>query len=380
MDKFNNLDFYSDISFVPCTLDEILQNMIFDYEAEYQRHTGQVKKVPQSSPEYVMLTTQAYRIYQVYEKIDFAAKQNFIKYASGAYLENLGAMVMVTRLKPKAAVTKVEFILSAAVGEIVTIKAGTRISPGDNIFFATTEDCYVPVGSTTAQAIVTCSTVGDIGNGYKVGSINILVDPVNYVKQAINIETSQGGADIEADDNLRMRIYMKPDSFSVAGPAKAYEYFAYEFSQNIIDCNVVTPVPGQVIIVIVLQSGEIPQTAFLDELAEFLEEKRPMTDKLEVIPPVAIEYDIKMSYYISNSNQNAAELIRKKSEQAVTDFIAWQKSRLGRDINPNELTRRLMDCGVKRVEVESPVHTQIEYNQLGVAKNVAINFGGFEDE
>lgn len=380
MDRLNSLDFFSDISFVPCTLEEILQSMILDYEQEYMRCTGQIKKVPRSSPEYVMLTTQAYRIYQVYEKIDFSAKQNFIKYASGTYLENLGAMVMVTRLKPKAAVTKVQFILSDAVNEIVTIKSGTRISPGDSIFFITTEDCYVQAGDTVVETVVTCNTVGSIGNGYKVGSINILVDPVNYVKQAINIETSQGGADIETDENLRMRIYMKPDSFSVAGPTQAYEYFAYEFSQNIMDCNVESPVPGQVIIVVVLQNGEIPQTAFLDELVDFLEAKRPMTDKLEVVSPAVIEYDIEVNYYIANSNRNTAELIRKKVEQAIDEFIYWQKSKLGRDINPNELTRKLMDCGIKRIEVATPLHTCIEYNQLGVANNIVVNFGGFEDE
>ena len=287
---------------------------------------------------------------------------------------------MVERLQPKSAITKVRFELSAVVSEIVVIPVGTRVTPGNNLFFATNEEHFIKAGELSCDAVVTCNKLGTIGNSYVVGSINILVDPINYVARAINLETSQGGADIETDDNLRMRIYMKPDSFSVAGPDNAYKYFAYEFSQNIQDCNVVSPVPGEVKVVVVLVNGEIPQTAFLSELVLFLENKRPLTDNLEVLAPEVVDYDLSITYYITNKNKVATEIIKNEVSVAVNKFIQWQKSKLGRDINPNELVRRVMECGIKRVEVALPTHTVLEYNQLAVAQNITLILGGYEDE
>lgn len=376
----DNLDFIPEISFIPTTLEQIIYNMIVEYESEYTRLTGKTRKIAPADPERIMLQTQAYRLYQTYELIDHTAKMNFLKYATGAYLDNLGAMVMVERLKPKAAICTVQFMLSAAVGEVVVIPIGTRISPGDSIFFATTVENYISIGETSIIATVVCGKVGTVGNEYATGSINVLVDPVNYVTKAINIERSQGGADLETDENLRMRIYLKPDSFSVAGPDDSYRYFAFEYSQQVADCNVHSPVPGDVIVVVILQGGEIPQAAFLSEVFAYLQNKRPLTDNLSVTAPSVVNYNLDITYYIANPNKNQAEIIKTNSLKAIDDFVNWQKTKLGRDVNPNELTRRLMDCGIKRVEISSPNFTVLQYNEIAIANEVSVNFGGFENE
>lgn len=376
----DKLDFLPDISFVPYSLEQMIDSMIAAYEEEHLKLSGKAQKVEISSPEHVMLQTQAYRLYQVYEQIDFCAKQNFIKYATGNYLENLGAMVMVKRLQPQSAVARVRFELSAAVDETITIPKGVRVSTGDSIFFETDSVCYVEAGATFADAIVSCTVTGTVGNNYKVGSINILADPVRYVTKAVNTEASQGGADLEDDDNLRMRIYLKPDSFSVAGPNEAYRYFAFEYSQNIVDCNVASPVPGEVVVVIMLKDGEIPTSAFLSGLFESLGDCRPLTDKLVVAAPEIVNYDLAAEYFISNSYKNQAEKIKANADLAVSEYIQWQKAKLGRDINPNELIRKLLDVGVKRVNITSPIYQPIEYNNVAIAADVSVGFGGFENE
>lgn len=374
------LDFIPDISFVPCSLDTLIDQMIAAYKSEYNKQTGERIAVELSSPERVTLQTMAYMIYQAFERLDFVGKQNFIKYAEGGYLENLGAMVMVTRLKPKAAMVRIQFNLSAPQPDVVTIPKGTRVSPGNNVFFSTLTETVIPAGDNGADAIAMCTKTGTVGNGFSAGSINILVDPVAYVKHAVSVETSQGGADIENDDSLRMRIYMKPSSFSVAGPIEAYRYFAHEFSQNILDCNVVSPVPGEVIMVVVLQGGEIPQSAFLAELTDFVEIKRPLTDKLTIKPPQPVTYDIDFTYYLPKDYRNGADYAEENIRIATDSFISWQKSKIGRDINPSELIRRLMETGIKRVDIAKPAHTVLEYDKLAVEGTVTMNFGGYEDE
>lgn len=376
----NDFNIAPEINFIPCSLEETIENMIINYEKEYEKLTGQTRNLQPAENERVILQSTAYMLYQAYCKIDYAAKMNFIKYAEGEYLENLGAMMMVKRLQPKAAITKVRFMLSDVVQETIVIKKGTRIASDNRVMFATTEECYINKGEKSVDTIVTCTQLGTIGNGILQGKIHLLVDPIKYVTSAVNLEVSQGGADLENDDNLRMRIYMKPDSFSVAGPKEAYMYFAFSYSQNIADCKVDTPSPGKVNLVVMLKNGELPASAFLDDMKDELEKVRPLTDQLEIFPPEIIKYNINIKYYLGNSLKSQVETINSNIEKAVNSFVKWQKASLGRDINSDELIRRLLEVGAKRVEIISPTYKKLLYNQVAIAQNVEYEFGGFEND
>lgn len=376
----NKLDYIPEISFVPCNLQQTVDNMIHNYETEYERITGVKKVVQPAEAERVLLQSTAYIIHQVYLKLDYAAKMNFLKYAEGAYLENLGAMMMVTRLQPSAAITKVRFRLSAVVDEMVIIKKGTRIASGNGIMFATNNECYIPPGQTSVDTIVVCTQAGLIGNGIPPGKIQLLVDPINYVTSAENLEVSQGGADLEDDENLRMRIYMKPDSFSVAGPVDAYRYFAFSYSQNVSDCRVINPSPGTVKLVVMLKDSVLPTDTFLTEMKDSLQQHRPLTDALVITKPTEAKYNIQLLYYLGNSLMSQAATINTKVAIAAQDYINWQKECIGRDINQNELVKRLLDVGVKRVEITAPTYSKLTAEQVAVAETVSVTFGGFEND
>ncbi|MNW67399.1 hypothetical protein D3C74_459810 [compost metagenome] len=65
---------------------------------------------------------------------------------------------------------------------------------------------------------------------------------------------------------------------------------------------------------------------------------------------------------------------------AVDAYLLWQKSKLGRNINPSELIRRVMTAGALRVDVTSPTFTEVD--TLEVAKDAAVNitYGGLADD
>ena len=73
-------------------------------------------------------------------------------------------------------------------------------------------------------------------------------------------------------------------------------------------------------------------------------------------------------------------------QAAVTEYISWQCAKLGRDINPSELYRRLMATGIKRVELASPAFTVLRDGrertapQVAVIGTVTVTNGGYEDE
>ena len=64
----------------------------------------------------------------------------------------------------------------------------------------------------------------------------------------------------------------------------------------------------------------------------------------------------------------------------MNDFITWQCSKLGRDINPTELYARLRMAGVKRAVITEPIFTTIANNQVAAIGNITANFEGLEDD
>lgn len=59
--------------------------------------------------------------------------------------------------------------------------------------------------------------------------------------------------------------------------------------------------------------------------------------------------------------------------------MAWQRGALGRDINPSELIHRIIQAGVKRVEITEPAFTQLLASQVAGEQEVNLILGGLED-
>ena len=279
---------------------------------------------------------------------DQMAKMNLLAYAKGDYLDHIGILVGANRLPASPAKVTMKLTLSAVRDQTVILPKGARITAGDNIYFALDESAIIPAGSLTATAAATCTEEGEKGNGYLPGEINKIVDPVPFWAAAENVTKSEGGADTESDEAYRERIQEAPEKFSTAGPALAYEYHAKAASALIVDVSVDSPAPGEVVVYPLLKGGVIPGNDVL--------------------------------YYIDRRDATEAAQIQARAESAVQEFIAWQKERLGRDINPTELYYRLRAAGVKRAEIKSPVFTAINKMQVAVIESIKASFGGVEDE
>lgn len=378
IESFRNLP---DVEFVDKSVEDLLADMVSEYEQAYYETTGTRKTLYPGDPIRIWIYTQALRIYTAYQLIDFSAKQNLLKYAEGSYLDNLGARVGVTRLPASSAICTVRFTLSTVQPSAVSIPAGTRVSPGGNVFFETIDYVEVAVGSTYVDTVVRCTELGTIGNGYIAGQINILVDPIPYVSSVSNQDSSQGGADIESDTSLSERIFLKPESFSVAGPKDAYVFFAKEYNQSILDVSVSSPNPGEVDIRFILQDGELPDSTLISNLEDYLSDdtRRPLTDYVTVQAPTQVSYNIALTYYIRSDDASFASTIQQAVSTAISIYVIWQKSNIGRAINPSELVKRIMQAGAKRVEVTSPVYTNLSNTQVAVEGTITSTYGGLED-
>lgn len=371
----SKLDNLADIVFVDADADEVESYVIGRYESI----TG--RTLAKGDPVRLFLLTIAALIVLLLNKINETGKQNLLRYATGDNLDHLGALVGVERIAAKAAVTTMRVKLSAELQTATIIPAGTRFTAGDNVFFALDAPLVIGAGTTSAEGSATCLTKGELGNGYIAGQLKTLVDPVPYVDSVANITTSEGGAEVQDDDSYREDIRLAPEHFSTAGPDGAYIYHAKRASSKITDVTVWSPEAGKVEVRPLLAGGELPGEEMLQQVKATLNDKtvRPLTDNISVLAPEQVSYSIELTYYIASDNKAQATAIQNAVNVAVDDYELWQKSKLGRDINPSELIVRVMAAGAKRVAVTAPAFNATTDTQVAICSSKTVTLGGIED-
>ena len=373
---FANLE---EIFFAQKDANEIQSEIINLYESMSER------TLARGDPVRLFLECIVLIIVQQRSLIDHAAKQNLLAYAEGAFLDHIGALLQVTRLEASHALTTLKFTLSEAQPSAVIIPVNTRASPGGGvILFATTESVEIPAGETQIEVTAQCTLTGTQGNGFVAGQIRKLVDPFPFEMSVVNITESYGGSDVESDENFRERIQIAPESFSVAGPRGAYEFYARSAHQDIIDVAVVGPPvtsPGHVNIYPLMTGGDLPTQEILDAVHEVCnaEDVRPDTDLLRVLSPEPVEYELNVTYWIDRKRATQAAFIQKAVENAVNNWVTWQRVKLGRDINPSELNHRMIAAGAKRTEIISPEFRVLTASQVAIMSGITLTLGGLED-
>jgi phage-related baseplate assembly protein len=137
-----------------------------------------------------------------------------------------------------------------------------------------------------------------------------------------------------------------------------------------------------VLITPLLIGGELPTQELLDKILNICDpkDKRPLTDHVTVSAPVVRSFDIGLTYWIDINNSASAVAIQTAVNEAVQAYILWQKSKLGRNINPSELTRLVMQAGAYRVDIINPSYTAIAFNEVAIADQVTVTYGGFTDD
>lgn len=376
------------LQFVETDTEKIKQEVITTVEQQ----TGYT--LAPADPRRIFLETLAYYIGLIEKQQDTTGKMNLLFFSKEDYLEHLAALLDVERLPASFAGAKVKATLSTPLNYSVTIPAGIRITAGDEIYFSITSPIVIEKGTTEAQGTVKCTVAGTIGNGYVEGQINKIVDNLPFLVNIQNTETTTGGEDAESDEALRERTRQAPESFSTAGPDGSYAFWTKTASPAIIDVAVYSPTPGVVHIRPLLEGGELPNGQLIEEIEKILNEKnrRPLTDKVEVIEPEQVEYNINVKYYINSNDAEQENTLKAAVEKSIReDYVLWQKSALGRDIDPNQLVYFMRGAGAGRIEVTEPVYTEIIKDtsisaatthkgdakaQVAKESQITINYGG----
>jgi baseplate J-like protein len=373
-----------DISFIDNkTIDQVRQEMVADYESFISEATGQTVSLERSSVHRMELYAAAAQIFQAMQYIDRQGKQSILKYSYSDFLDNLAAFKGVTRTPATAATTTVRFTLSAERDTATGIPQGTRVSTAGSIYFATDVYAEIPAGSTTVDVPATCTVAGTDGNGLAIGELTTIVDPIPYVASVSNTTATEGGAEIESDADLAERVFLAPGAYSTAGPEDGYIYHAKAYSPAVGDVVATSDQEaGTVDIVFIMADGSTPGEEMIEGMEGYMRSKdiRPMSDLVRIAAPEEVQYTINLTYYINRSDSAKAVTIQAAVAQAVEDYKTWQRA-IGRDVNPSQLTRMVMEAGAKRVTVTAPAYTVVGKTKVSALQGAAVvTYGGLEDD
>jgi phage-related baseplate assembly protein len=385
------LDYVPDIDFAVKDPNVIESEVILDYQQAFLTLTGVAKTLAPGDPVRLHLLAVCHWLSHQRTLIDFTGKMNLLKYAHDDYLDNLAALhgSRALRLQPAPAMTTLRFTLAAPLAFDALIAQGTQCQAPNSIIFETTEDGFILAGQVTVDVTAQALLDGTIGNGFAPGQINSLINwNQPFAITVTNTTTTDGGSDEETDEQYRYRIWLAIESYSTCGPSGAYEFWALSAHPDIIQVVVhsAPEIAGEVWIYPLLKDGQLPTPEILDLVLAKCSAKtvRPVTDYVTVFVPTVVNYSLDMDYYISTDNEVLAGSITAAVTQAVNDWILWQRSYVGRDLNCDELIKRCLEVGAKRVVINTPTPAfqTLTYNELACHTDTptpVINYAGLEE-
>ena len=367
-----------DVEFLETDAETIKAEILTGYEQASGR------TLAAGDPVRLFLLSLASIIIQQRTTINQAAQQNLLTYAQGEYLDALGALLSVERLEESRAVTTIKFTLSQALATVYTNPAGTEVTNG-TVTFATDHDLDIPKGELSGSVTASCTVPGEVGNDYLAGQVTTIVKPMTFVAKAENVTITTGGSEAESDASLAERIRLAPNSFSVAGPEKAYVYHAKSVSSSVIDVSVTSPSPGEVDVYVLLSGGMLPQEETLKQISDYLTDSsiRPLTDYVKVLAPQAVNYQLELHYWIGREGSSRAEQIKAEVTAAVEKYRLWQQGKIGRDILPAKLIQYVMQAGASRIDsptMKPADFKALESGQVAQCTDVKIVYEGIKDE
>jgi phage-related baseplate assembly protein len=348
--------------------------IVAEMKADYEARTGRTLEPAQV--EQLLINAFAYRELLIRNQIQDAALQNLVAFARFPMLDYLGELVGVVRLTSQPAQTTLLLTLVTGHGDVV-IPSGLRVSSTDGrAIFELIQDTPVLAADDTVEVIAVAQTNGELANDYAIGTISVILDPQPYLETASNTTVSESGSDEENDDALRERIRLAPNSFSTAGPYKAYEYWARTASPLIIDVavdnrhyqsgdtipagySIGDVIPGTVEIFPLVEGLTTTPPEILTAVETILnaDRIRPLNDVIFVTSPTAVNTDITvgLTLYDGAVQSDILPIVQANLEA----FRDGRRKLLGQDIVISQIKALCIIDGVYDANVTVPASNLI---------------------
>lgn len=191
----------------------------------------------------------------------------------------------------------------------------------------------------------------------KKGDLEHLAALFEVARLTITPADPQSGtpAVMEDDEDLRERIQLAPQGFSVAGPRAAYVSHARAVDGRVLDIGVSRPQPGDILVTILSREGDgtAPQD-LCDAVGAALSDERvrPLNDTVFTASAQIVEYEV--SARLRTFRDFDAGIVLAEARKRLDAFVAGVH-RIGREVTLSGLYAALHVEGVERVTLLSPL-------------------------
>lgn len=285
--------------------------------------------------EMLLIEAFSYALAIVGEEAQMTAEQHLIVTASIEGLIALGPNRSTPRLDPAKARAPMRFSLVEAQPVNIVVPAGTRISAGSSVVFKTLEPAVIAAGALTANATAEAVEEGVGANGFIVGQLSTMLDPVAGVT-AGNTAVSSGGADAEDRELYRLRMANAFERISTGGSHGWYRETVMGVSSAIVDVAIVRPAPCYIDIY-PLTAGGAADATLRDQVRATFDTAAALDirfgDAVTVRAPVPVLRSPTMTVRV----RSAAIDIAAAAASAADAKLAEWRQRLGATVAPSEV-------------------------------------------
>ena len=185
---------------------------------------------------------------------------------------------------------------------------------------------------------------------------------------------------MESDADLRHRIQLAPEGFSVAGPEGAYIYHALSADAGVLDASATSPTPGEVVVTVLARAGDgTASEALLASVDEALasDDVRPMTDRVLVQSAQIVPYTVEAALHTYAGPDSA--LVLATAKERLSTYVS-ESHRLGRDVALSGIMAALHAEGVQRVVLSSPAaDIVVDRTQAAYCTDILVTYGGVDE-
>ena len=189
--------------------------------------------------------------------------------------------------------------------------------------------------------------------------------------------TTDTAAVMEGDDDLRTRIQLAPEGFSVAGPQGAYIATAMNAHGLVLDAAAQSPAPGSVLVTILSRDGDGTADEHLVAAVTAAvngEDARPLTDNVTVQSAEIVTYQVAAKIYTFPGPDSG--VVMAEARKRLDEYLA-ACHRIGREVAISGIHAALHLTGIERVELTAPMaNVQTNNTQSPYCTSVELMYGG----
>jgi uncharacterized phage protein gp47/JayE len=359
------------VSYTYAPTHQVLMEKIF---TQIRAVNPEINTLP-GSPIHTFIAAFAQSLEDNYHLLIYMQSIAYLDTATGAFLDEVVAILGTERKDAIAATGEVTFSRNEAVDYNAGIPVGTQVATmptevAESTYYATNADATLLAGNTSVTVPVHCLSLGSGGNA-GVGTVIKLVDMISGINSVTNAEAITGGTDDEADDGLRQRA---KDQLSVLGKGtrgavkRLCESIDGIRQAVVNDKNDDAGIPAGQCNIMLIGNGLLTEEseAFIAAKALIMaEENKPAGPYLVFSIPSIIYCNIDIDIDITLVPGGDATAIFSKAQQNIIAYINGGYTSAGRYYDPlsvgatltrNQIVAKILDVeGVEEVDSDSMV-------------------------